>query len=67
MAAGRARRLIGDALRRDPDDRWAAVFGGIAGYSFAVAAVTGILLPSSARRWTPSGITVPTANWTAFR
>jgi ubiquinol-cytochrome c reductase cytochrome b subunit len=33
-----------DALRRDPDDRWAAVFGRIAGYSFAVAAVTGILL-----------------------
>ena len=43
-AAGRARRLVRNALRRDPDDRWAAVFGQIAGYSFAVAAVTGILL-----------------------
>jgi ubiquinol-cytochrome c reductase cytochrome b subunit len=38
------RRLVRDALRRDPDDRWAAVFGLIAGYSFAVAVVTGILL-----------------------
>ncbi|MGH3166157.1 MAG: hypothetical protein ACRDN0_09735 [Trebonia sp.] len=38
------RRLARDALRRDPDDRWAAAFGLIAGYSFAVAAVTGILL-----------------------
>ena len=44
MVAGRARRLVRDALRRDPEDRWAAVFGQIAGYSFAVAAVTGILL-----------------------
>ena len=44
-AAG-TRRLVGSALRRDPQDRWAAVFGRIAGYSFAVAAVTGIpLLP----------------------
>jgi ubiquinol-cytochrome c reductase cytochrome b subunit len=33
-----------DVLRRDPEDRWAAMFGRIAGYSFAVAAVTGILL-----------------------
>jgi ubiquinol-cytochrome c reductase cytochrome b subunit len=38
------RRLVLDALRRDPDDRWAAVFGLIAGYSFAVAVVTGLLL-----------------------
>src|SRR5579872_1161352 len=38
------RRLVRDALRRDPADRWAAAFGRIAGYSFAVALVTGILL-----------------------
>jgi ubiquinol-cytochrome c reductase cytochrome b subunit len=38
------RRLVRAALRRDPDDRWAAVFGLIAGYSFAVAVVTGVLL-----------------------
>jgi ubiquinol-cytochrome c reductase cytochrome b subunit len=45
LAAG-TRRLVPEALRRDPRDRWAAVFGRIAGYSFAVAAVTGIpLLP----------------------
>ena len=37
-------RLVFKALRRDPEDRWAAVFGRIAGYSFAVAAVTGVLL-----------------------
>src|SRR5215468_6273220 len=37
-------RLVRDALRRDPEDRWAAVFGRIAGYSFAVAVVTGVLL-----------------------
>ena len=37
---GRAR----GALRRDPDDRWATAFGRIAGYSFAVAVVTGVLL-----------------------
>jgi ubiquinol-cytochrome c reductase cytochrome b subunit len=43
LAAG-MRRLVPGALRRDPDDRWAAVFGRIAGYSFAVAVVTGILL-----------------------
>ena len=43
LAAG-TRRLVRDALRRDPEDRWAAVFGRIAGYSFAVAAVTGVLL-----------------------
>ena len=43
LAAG-TRRLVPGALRRDPDDRWAAAFGRIAGYSFAVAAVTGILL-----------------------
>ncbi|MGH3260549.1 MAG: hypothetical protein ACRDNS_00995, partial [Trebonia sp.] len=44
MLAVGTRRLAINALRRDPDDRWAAVFGRIAGYSFAVAAVTGILL-----------------------
>jgi ubiquinol-cytochrome c reductase cytochrome b subunit len=38
------RRLVRDALRRDPDDRWAAAFGLIAGYLFAVAVITGILL-----------------------
>ena len=38
------RRLVRDALRRDPEDRWAAAFGRIAGYSFAVAVVTGVLL-----------------------
>jgi ubiquinol-cytochrome c reductase cytochrome b subunit len=43
LTAG-TRRLVPDALRRDPDDLWAAVFGRIAGYSFAVAVVTGILL-----------------------
>ena len=43
LAAG-TRRLVPDALRRDPQDRWAAVFGRIAGYSFAVAVVTGVLL-----------------------
>ena len=45
LAAG-TRRLVREALQRDPGDRWAAVFGRIAGYSFALAAVTGIpLLP----------------------
>ena len=43
LAAGR-RRLVPGALRRDPEDRWAAVFGRIAGYCFAVAVVTGVLL-----------------------
>src|ERR1700759_4159420 len=42
--AARPRRLGPAALRRDPQDRWAAVFGRIAGYSFAVAVVTGVLL-----------------------
>jgi ubiquinol-cytochrome c reductase cytochrome b subunit len=42
--AARTQRLVPDALRRDPQDRWAAVFGRIAGYSFAVAVVTGVLL-----------------------
>ena len=42
-AAG-TRRLVPHQLRRDPDDRWAAVFGRIAGYSFALAVVTGVLL-----------------------
>jgi ubiquinol-cytochrome c reductase cytochrome b subunit len=40
----RTRRMVRAALRRDPEDRWAAVFGRIALYSFAVAVVTGILL-----------------------
>ena len=45
LAAG-TRRLVPVAQRRDPPDRWAAAFGRIAGYSFAVAVVTGIpLLP----------------------
>ena len=45
-AAAKTRRLVRAALRRDPEDRWAAVFGRIAGYSFAVAVVTGVpLLP----------------------
>ena len=39
-----ARPRLRDALRRDPDDRWAAAFGRIAGYSFAVAVITGIAL-----------------------
>src|SRR5690348_9599206 len=43
LAAGAPRRLR-NALGRDPDDRWAAVFGRIAGYSFIVALVTGVLL-----------------------
>ncbi len=44
-AAG-TRRLVPAALRRHPQDRWAGVFGRIAGYSFVVAVVTGIpLLP----------------------
>ena len=43
MVAG-TRSRVRDALRREPEDRWAAVFGRIAGYSFAVAVVTGILL-----------------------
>src|SRR6266568_950013 len=43
LAAG-TRRLVPGALRRDPRDCWAAVFGRIAGYSFAVAVVTGVLL-----------------------
>src|SRR6201992_3737627 len=38
------RPRLRDALRPDPDDRWAAAFGRIAGYSFAVAVVTGIAL-----------------------
>jgi ubiquinol-cytochrome c reductase cytochrome b subunit len=38
------KRRVRDAVRRDPDDRWAAAFGRIAGYSFVVALVTGILL-----------------------
>ena len=42
LAAG-TRRLVPDALRRDPEDRWAAVFGRIAVYSFIVAVVSGVL------------------------
>src|SRR6185437_5369642 len=38
------RSRVRDALRRDPGDRWATAFGRIAGYSFAVAVATGILL-----------------------
>lgn len=40
----KTRRPVRAALRRDPDDRWAAAFGLIAWCSFAVAVVTGILL-----------------------
>jgi ubiquinol-cytochrome c reductase cytochrome b subunit len=43
LAAG-TRRMVRAALRRDPEDRWAAVFGRIALYSFAVAVLTGVLL-----------------------
>jgi ubiquinol-cytochrome c reductase cytochrome b subunit len=42
-AAG-TRRLVPDALRRDPEDRWAAAFGRIAVYSFIVALISGVLL-----------------------
>src|SRR5579872_3754826 len=40
----RTRRMARAALRRDPEDRWAAAFGRIALYSFAVAVITGVLL-----------------------
>ena len=68
LAAG-TRRLVPGALRRDPDDRWAAVFGRIAGYSFAVAVVSGVLLLPFFR---PSMATVRVsrllpASWTASR
>ena len=43
LAAG-SRRLVPDALRRDPEDRWSAVFGRIAVYSFIVALISGVLL-----------------------
>ena len=43
LAAG-TRRLVPDALRRDPEDRWSAVFGRIAVYSFIVALISGVLL-----------------------
>jgi ubiquinol-cytochrome c reductase cytochrome b subunit len=43
LTPGTLRRVRG-ALWRDPDDRWAAAFGRVAGYSFAVAVVTGVLL-----------------------
>jgi ubiquinol-cytochrome c reductase cytochrome b subunit len=42
--AARMPRRLRTALGRDPDDRWAAAFGRIAGYSFIVALVTGVLL-----------------------
>jgi ubiquinol-cytochrome c reductase cytochrome b subunit len=38
------RRHVGEVLQRDRDDRWAAVFGRIAAYSFVVAVVTGVVL-----------------------
>ena len=67
LASG-TRRIVPGALRRDPDDRWAAVFGRIAGYSFAVAVVSGVLLLPFFR---PSMATVAyqasTASWTAPR
>ena len=43
LAAG-VGRLVRGVLRREPGDRWAGVFGRIAGYSFVVAVVTGVLL-----------------------
>ncbi len=43
LAAG-TWRLVPDALRRDPEDRWAAAFGRIAVYSFIVALISGVLL-----------------------
>ena len=43
LAAG-TRRLVPDALRRDPQDRWASAFGRIAVYSFIVALISGVLL-----------------------
>ena len=43
LATG-TRRLVPDALRRDPEDRWAAAFGRIAVYSFIVALISGVLL-----------------------
>jgi len=62
------RRLVRDALRRDPDDRWAAAFGRIAGYSFAVAAVTGVLLlPCFRPSMAAVTITARTGCWTAPR
>src|SRR6266568_544057 len=42
LAAG-TRRLVPGALRRDPRGCRGAVFGGIGGYSFGVAVVTGVL------------------------
>ena len=42
--AGGKWRLVRGVLRRDPEDHWAGVFGRIAGYSFVVAVVTGVLL-----------------------
>jgi ubiquinol-cytochrome c reductase cytochrome b subunit len=42
--AERMGRRVRDALRRDPNDRWAVAFGRIALYSFALAVITGVLL-----------------------
>ena len=44
MVRGPVRGLVRGLVRADPDDRWAAVFGRVAVYSFLVALVTGILL-----------------------
>ena len=41
--AGKWRRAR-EAVRRDPDDRWAAALGRIAAYSFVVAVISGILV-----------------------
>lgn len=54
LATG-TRRLVRVALRGHPDDRWTVAFGLIAGYSFGVAVVTGILLLPFFR---PSMVTV---------
>jgi ubiquinol-cytochrome c reductase cytochrome b subunit len=42
--APRTWHLVRDALRKDPEDPWAAALGQIAGSSFVVAVITGILL-----------------------
>ena len=41
---GHGRRFAAEALRRDPEDRYAGALGRIAVYSFLVAVVSGILL-----------------------
>ena len=40
----RAAPIVRAALGKDRDDPWAAALGRTAGYSFAVAVITGILL-----------------------